>query len=735
MESSGAPERLLAHIASISIAIDRSCLETYSTGPDVTDSVLVPLLKRLQNGVIQLEREDGRTLPSEIREAFVDLYPLLFGLACSGCTAARVTYLACLQALVKMNPKAFHGDWPRLLGGESLSSSTSSSLPVPNGSSASYNCGLYAHLRDEAPKLRHAVAASISTLIEGPAQRAYLGMATHRGGLVDKVKSFISLSEVLGRLVAVNVEALRRAVAVEEDEAACAAMVRAMTAFLIGSWSDKKTFSGTGRMPWEIAWRCVAVLVQKVDDRDICTWQQTGSTGPDTFTTVSTTSTFETSRCTFSPPSSSRTGPSSGTTTSSEVVVVCLGSLASIFGAGTVPHDQHDEPEEPNMGVDVAIDVLVRCLAREKSTRIKLEAATALRALLRAAVRAAGSPSSGKPTCLDHSMFVKHIENRQEERERQLMSLFMETKAALSRAKPTNASHRKENSNKERLLQQLILLFGDLGMVDRDLVVAAANHPAARIRAAAFSCFSGAKIQESEREAYLSLAEKHAVEISEKESTVRSSAVKAYLEALTRESHFPAQRSTPDLDTTTMGETHGVDDVADRIITNPNCHIVPVVSLCLQDTVLAVRINAAILAAEMASILWQSCMENLADTWGSAEKRQRGVLILTKLLECTIAACRDHEKVAVHGFRALGFLTGGILRLEGTSTQSLSDNLSDEIISVLMDGMARGANGKKELQWSCSEAIAVVCMLRLDSSENASDAFCARLTSIVDITK
>ena len=100
MESScGTPERILAHIASISIAIDGRSLSTAGPDGSVTDDELVPLLRRLQTGIINLQSNSGaRALAPGVREAFVNLYhPLFFGAACCECTAARVTYLACLQ--------------------------------------------------------------------------------------------------------------------------------------------------------------------------------------------------------------------------------------------------------------------------------------------------------------------------------------------------------------------------------------------------------------------------------------------------------------------------------------------------------------------------------------------------------------------------------------------------------------------------------------------------------------
>lgn len=722
MESScGTPGRILAYIASISIAIDGTGLSTSGLGAHITDAELVPLLKRLQNGIIQLQSEDGRTLPSEIREAFLTLYhPLFFSETCGACTAARVTYLACLQTLVKMNPTAFHADWPTLLGGELPSGARHLKSAGSATNTSPTSCGLYVYLRDDSPKLRHAVAASISTLIEGPAQRAYLGMAAHLGGLMERVKSFISLSEVLGRLVVENVEALRAAVAREEDEASCAAMVRAMTTFLVGSWGEKGKQIGVRRMPGGVAWRCVAVLVQKVDNQGGGgALRHQGPPGPDVPGGVTGEADELMSTCGVS------AKPSAAMRV--EVVGVCLGSLASIFGTGGVPPDNKDGEQcnESGLGddrvcldIDATLDVLVRCLTRERSTRIKLEAAAALRGVLRWMGRQQQlSGGNSHPDRRIANILTESMQERQAQREQRLTPLFIETKASLERAKGTGASSLpKENSSKERLTQQLVLLFGDLGIVDWELVNAAAKHPSARIRAAAFSCFFGAHnpIPDTDWEAYLNLAETHATEQDEKESTVRSSAVKAYLEVLTRQGR-PA------------------DDAAALKILEEERSVFSIVSLSLKDSVLAVRINAAILAAEVASVLWQSCMEHLADTWSGADKRQRGVYILCNLLKSVILACRDHEKVAVHSIRALGFLTGGVLRLEGSSSRSLSD-LSDDIVSVLMDNMVRGMRVKKELQWSCSEAIAVACMLPPNKGES-DDALCARLATIVDKNK
>ena len=659
---------ILAHIASIVIAVEKA-----KHPPD--DETLAPLLKRLQTSVINLSLDDrggSSTEWSTVREAFVDLYPALFGQACSECTIARVTYLSCLQTLVKMNPKSFHGDWPRLLGGSSDGETRDSgettqrySMNVNGNPRAWSNShALYAHLGDEAPKLRHAAAASISTLIEGPAQRAYLAMAKVPGTGDRKVRSFISLSEVLGRMVAVNVEALRLAVAREGDDGACAAMVRALTTFLMGPWSGNKG---------ALAWSCLEVLLAKVDNK----------------------------------------GRSRSET---DLAAACLGSLASIFGLNDLLHDGGNANKKKDLNelqrrVDATLDVLVRCLAREKSTRVKLEAAAALRAALR--YRRNGLNIQAEYSNHWSTASTVHL----------LAPLVAETKAALvvaSTAKrKENAREKKEHSNQERLIQQLVLLLGEVREADWQLVCSAARHPSARIRAAAFSCFASC-INETNRDACLDLAEVHAAEATERESTVRSSAVKAYLVAIVFQSMTPAPAAA-----NTDSHAHDVNDAVhensengengDTDLTtyimrdNNASRVVRFVASSLNDSVLAVRINAAVLAADISANLWHSCMEHLTDVWRGTEMRQRGIQVLSELLRSALDACRDHEKVAVHGIRALGYLVGGIIRLGGSRTRpDVLEARADEIVSVIESCMARG---KKELAWSCAEAATVACML------------------------
>lgn len=157
----------------------------------------------------------------------------------------HVLYLACLQILVKMNPKAFHSEWPKLLGNKDTISHSCIEMDgfVPLA---------YFVVHDTSSRVRHAAAASISTLIEGPAQRAYLGL----GEDGKAIKSFISLSQSLGQTIVSNVETLNQCILSETDDLVCCSIVRALTTFLSGcSWK---------KLPHIHFWSSIQVLHHKI---------------------------------------------------------------------------------------------------------------------------------------------------------------------------------------------------------------------------------------------------------------------------------------------------------------------------------------------------------------------------------------------------------------------------------------------------------------------------------------
>lgn len=161
----------------------------------------------------------------------------------------QVLYLACLQTLVKMNPKSFHSEWPRLLG-------TVEHIKVELTGKDSLVPLTYFVVNGTSPRLRHAAAASISTLIEGPAQRAYLGLGEHD----TSITSFISLSQSLGQIIVTNVDALTRCILSENDDMVCCSVIRALTTFLVGcSWN---------KISSRYLWSSIRVLHEKMGPRD-----------------------------------------------------------------------------------------------------------------------------------------------------------------------------------------------------------------------------------------------------------------------------------------------------------------------------------------------------------------------------------------------------------------------------------------------------------------------------------
>lgn len=154
----------------------------------------------------------------------------------------RVLYLACLQTLVKLQPKAFHGDWKDMLLQDP---------PTSHGRIETYTLtDAVAH--DPSPRVRHGAAAAISTLIEGPGQRAYLGI----GEVRDSITSFVSLSESLGRMILSNIDALNRCVVLETDGLTCCSTIRALTTLLVGcSWN---------KMPHEYFWRSIETIHRRL---------------------------------------------------------------------------------------------------------------------------------------------------------------------------------------------------------------------------------------------------------------------------------------------------------------------------------------------------------------------------------------------------------------------------------------------------------------------------------------
>lgn len=230
----------------------------------------------------------------------------------------RVLYLACLQTLVKLQPKAFHGDWKDMLLQDT---------PTSQGRVAKYTL-TDAVACDPSSRVRHGAAAAISTLIEGPGQRAYLGIGEVRANIT----SFVSLSESLGRMIIANIDVLNRCILSETDELTCCSTIRALTTFLVGcSWN---------KMPHAPFWRSI----ETVHRRLIQSKNMTSSTN--------------------------------------EVRQTCLASLAALFGLriGLTGEETGDSLQDSSSNCHVC-DTLLYCIQYGKASA-QLEATVALRGMV-----------------------------------------------------------------------------------------------------------------------------------------------------------------------------------------------------------------------------------------------------------------------------------------------------------------------------------------------------------------
>lgn len=90
--------------------------------------------------------------------------------------------LACLQLLVKADPKSLHGSWTALLPASDAVVGRRGIGGGHGGGGGGPAAASLAHLllHDPQMRVRHAAAATVGTLLEGPAQRAYLAVAEAR---------------------------------------------------------------------------------------------------------------------------------------------------------------------------------------------------------------------------------------------------------------------------------------------------------------------------------------------------------------------------------------------------------------------------------------------------------------------------------------------------------------------------------------------------------------------------
>jgi hypothetical protein len=145
--------------------------------------------------------------------------------------------------LAKADPKSLHPSWAAL-----LPSSDAAANRRPFGTPS------LAHvlLHDPSPRARHAAAATLATLLEGPAQRAYLAVAEATSMERQPVRGFMSLSQSLGQAALHLHKALHCCLSDEQDPATLSAALRALGTLCLGTPYD--------RMPIELLPATVAAV-------------------------------------------------------------------------------------------------------------------------------------------------------------------------------------------------------------------------------------------------------------------------------------------------------------------------------------------------------------------------------------------------------------------------------------------------------------------------------------------
>lgn len=207
---------------------------------------IIQVFVSLFPGVFQV-RLDQHTQPCTGSEAGSDDDISEHGFKMEKDDKCRLVYLACLQTLIKINPKLFHGTWRTLLSDDPINVG----LSEVKERIATLT---YILVYEQNSRVRHAAAASISTLLEGPAQRAYMSIAEMPS---QQIRGFVPLSQSLGQMIMATLDTLGSCIEREMDELCCCAMIRALTMIVVGiSW---------GRFPAGLLVKQIQVLRDKID--------------------------------------------------------------------------------------------------------------------------------------------------------------------------------------------------------------------------------------------------------------------------------------------------------------------------------------------------------------------------------------------------------------------------------------------------------------------------------------
>ncbi|DBA99192.1 TPA: hypothetical protein ACH3X3_011813 [Trebouxia sp. C0006] len=160
-------------------------------------------------------------------------------------SAVRLAALTCLQQLAKADCRALHPFWIVL-------------LPVYNPLQTKYHAAtlMDAIVRDPLPKVRALAAAVLSSMLEGPAQKAYIIIAEAKSAARPPVRGFTTLSSTLGHLVIALHDGLLHAISNESQVPALMNMLKALGTLMLSA--------AYTRLPSDMLIRCIEALSRRL---------------------------------------------------------------------------------------------------------------------------------------------------------------------------------------------------------------------------------------------------------------------------------------------------------------------------------------------------------------------------------------------------------------------------------------------------------------------------------------
>ncbi|KAL3153661.1 hypothetical protein ABBQ32_013262 [Trebouxia sp. C0010 RCD-2024] len=159
--------------------------------------------------------------------------------------AVRLAALSCLHHLAKADGRALHPFWIVL-------------LPVYNPLQTKYHDAtlMDAIVRDPVPKVRALAAAVLSSMLEGPAQKAYLIIAEATSSARPPVRGFTTLSSTLGHQVIALHDGLLHAISNEAHTVASVNILRALETLMLSA--------AYTRLPPDLLPRCIEAASGKL---------------------------------------------------------------------------------------------------------------------------------------------------------------------------------------------------------------------------------------------------------------------------------------------------------------------------------------------------------------------------------------------------------------------------------------------------------------------------------------